>query len=151
MALAAPPVRIVLYEGLAELPAFNPDLMESLPSTVVSLREQIGAADGLLISSPEYGHGVPGALKNALDWLFSGEEMMGKPVAILNASPLSTHADSSLRETITVMSARLVEEASVTMPAPVRNLDAAGMIALPAVAATLRGALAALAGAIDAG
>ena len=89
-----------------------------------------------------------GTLKNALDWLFSGEEMIDKPVAIFNASPLSVHADASLRETITVMSARLVVAASVTMPVPVRDLDAAGMLARPEVVSTLRTALAALAHAI---
>ncbi len=149
--LAMPPTRVTLYEGLADLPAFNPDLLEHAPGAVLSLRTQIGTADGLLISSPEYGHGVPGALKNALDWLFSGEEMIDKPVAIFNASPLSVYADASLRETITVMSACLVAEASVTMPVPVRNLDAAAMVAHPEVAATLRAALAAFTQSIQAG
>ena len=147
--LAAPPMRVTLYEGLAELPAFNPDLLERAPGTVLSLRAQVGAAAGLLISSPEYGHGVPGTLKNALDWLFSGEEMIDKPVAVLNASPLSVYANASLHETITVMSARLIAAASITMLVPVRHLDAAGMVACPEVASTLRVALAAFARAVD--
>ncbi len=148
--LAPASMGISFYEGLGELPAFNPDLLDHPPDPVLRLREQIGTADGLLISSPEYGHGVPGTLKNALDWLFSGEEMIDKPVAILNASLLSVHADASLRETITVMSARLVAEASVTRPVPVRNIDAPGMVAHPEVAATLRGALAAFTQSIQA-
>ncbi len=149
--LATPSVRVTLYEGLADLPAFNPDLMEDAPGMVLFLRAQVGAAAGLLISSPEYGHGMPGPLKNALDWLFSGEQMIDKPVAILNASPLSVYADASLRETIKLMSARLVATASVTMPVSMRNLDAAAMAAVPEVAATLRAALAVLAQSIQAG
>ena len=80
------------------------------------LRDRVRRADGLLISSPEYAHGVPGAMKNALDWLVGGEEFIYKPVALLNASPRATHAQASLAETIRTMSGRLVPEASIAVP-----------------------------------
>src|SRR5439155_26208619 len=71
VALLAPPgLRITQFDGLGALPHFNPDLDTDPPSPAVRvLRESIAAADGLLISSPEYAHGVPGVLKNVLDWL----------------------------------------------------------------------------------
>jgi len=64
------------------------------------LRDAIIAADALIVSSPEYAHGVPGALKNALDWLVSGVEIYGKPIALLNPSPRSLYAHLQLAETL---------------------------------------------------
>src|SRR6185369_12249325 len=71
---------------------------------------------GLLFSTPEYAHGIPGALKNALDWLVGGSEFIYKRVALLNPSPTSTYAQASLRETITVMSGKIIEEGCITLP-----------------------------------
>ncbi|MGH8137417.1 MAG: NADPH-dependent FMN reductase [Steroidobacteraceae bacterium] len=76
------------------------------------LSGRIRTCDGLLIASPEYAHGVPGVLKNALDWLVAGEEFVGKPVALFNASPRASHAQASLTETITTMSGRIISEAA---------------------------------------
>ena len=147
-ALAPEGMEIVLYSGLGDLPHFNPDLEDAEPCQVTDLRVQVRLADGLLICSPEYAHGVPGVLKNALDWLVGGEEFVGKPVALLNASPRSTRALESLTETVTVMSARLVSEASITVPLLGKNLDAAAIAAQPEMASALRTALAAFARAI---
>jgi chromate reductase, NAD(P)H dehydrogenase (quinone) len=62
--LAPKNVKITLYSGLTDLPYFNPDIdKDSLPNSVIALRQQIKECDGLLISSPEYAHGVPGSLK----------------------------------------------------------------------------------------
>jgi chromate reductase, NAD(P)H dehydrogenase (quinone) len=72
------------------LPHFNPDLELTEPPSATNLCAQIKWADGLLISSPEYAHGVPGVLKNALDWLVSGEKFLGKAIALINASPRAT-------------------------------------------------------------
>src|SRR4030095_1463124 len=81
--LAPPSVQVTLFAGLAALPHFNPDLdVEGRvsPARVRDLRPQVAKADGLLICSPEYAHGVPGALKNALDWLVSGPEILYMPI-----------------------------------------------------------------------
>jgi chromate reductase, NAD(P)H dehydrogenase (quinone) len=108
-ALAPRRVRITLYDGLGDLPHFNPDLdTETAPSAVAELRSRLRAADAVLICSPEYAHGVPGALKNALDWIVGSGELMDKPVALLNASLVSTHAQNSLHETLSVMMARVM-------------------------------------------
>ena len=104
----------------------------------------------MLISSPEYAHGVPGVLKNALDWVVGSGELVYKPVALLNASPRSTHGHASLNETLTVMTAALVPEATLAVPLAGRRLDAEGIAADPGLSALLRPALAAFALAIAA-
>jgi NAD(P)H-dependent FMN reductase len=148
-ALVAPPsARVELFEGLAALPHFNPDLdIEGavLPAAVRDLRAQIASAQGLLICSPEYAHGVPGVLKNALDWLVSGPEMVHKPVGLINASPRSTYAQASLSETLRTMSAALVPGACVELAVSGRDIDAAGIAADETLARVLRSAVEALA------
>jgi NAD(P)H-dependent FMN reductase len=135
------------YEGLASLPHFNPDLDfegAAPPEPVRDLRARIAAADALLICSPEYAHGVPGSLKNALDWMVSDAAMIGKPIGLLNASARSTIAHPQLAETLRTMSATIVEGASIVVSLDGRRLDAAGIAADPALAAPLRRALEAL-------
>jgi chromate reductase, NAD(P)H dehydrogenase (quinone) len=149
IALAPENIDIKLYGGLGNLPPFNPDLEPTELPSVTDLKRQIQWSDGLLISSPEYAHGVPGVLKNALDWLVSGEEFVYKPVALLNASPQSTHAHASLTETITVMSGRLVPEASIAVPLPGKKLDAEGIASHPEISAALRTAIAVFANEIE--
>ncbi|HEY9382149.1 MAG TPA: NADPH-dependent FMN reductase [Gemmatimonadales bacterium] len=145
-ALLAPPgLLIIPLDGLGELPPFNPDLDTDLPPPAVRvLRERIGAADGLLISSPEYAHGVPGVLKNALDWLVGGSEIVGKPIGLLNASPRAVHAQESLAEILRTMAAEVVPAARVSVPLLGRNLAAAAIAADPELARVVRGALDAL-------
>ena len=151
--LAAGSAHVALYDDLATLPHFNPDDDTEgamLPGPVRSLRRKIESADALLICSPEYAHGVPGVLKNALDWLVSGPEMVDKPVGLLNASSRSTHAQASLAETLRTMSVALVDGACVDVALDGRRLDSAAIAATPELAAPLRGALDALTAAIDA-
>jgi NAD(P)H-dependent FMN reductase len=143
-------VQVELFSGLASLPHFNPDLdIEGavLPPSVTDLRAQIAAARGLLICSPEYAHGVPGVLKNALDWLVSGPEMVHKRVGLINSSPRSMHAQASLAETLRTMSATLVAGASVELALGGRGRDAAEIAADPELARLLRSAVEALAAA----
>jgi NAD(P)H-dependent FMN reductase len=151
--LAPPGITVTLYDRLGGLPPFNPDLdVEGAapPAIVGDLRARIGRADGLLISSPEYAHGVPRVLKNALDWLVSSLEFPGKPLALVNVSARSLHARAQLIEILTTMSARIVEPASVTLPLDGKRLDAAAMCADAEIARVLGAALATLVGAIAA-
>ena len=146
--LAPEGVHIELYEGLGELPHFNPDLDPAASPAVTHLKRRIQWADGLMISSPEYAHGVPGVLKNALDWLVSGEEFVHKPVALVNASPRATHAQAALTEIVTVMSGRIVPEASITVSLTGRPLDPAALSVDPEISVALRQAVTAFARAI---
>ena len=128
--LAPHDVKIELYRELGDLPHFNPDLdtEENTPPFVISLRRRIASADGVLISSPEYAHGVPGALKNALDWLVSGGELLDKPCALINASPRSHHAQEQLAEILKTMAANIVDEISIPIRFAGRGLDEAAIL-----------------------
>jgi len=146
--LAPPGVEVELYRALDTLPHFNPDLdSEQAPATppaVLDLRRRVGQCDALFISSPEYAHGVPGSLKNALDWLVSCFEFPGKPVALINTAPRAFHAQTALTETLLTMSAQLVIEACITLPLSGSRLDGAGIAADPQMAAALDDAITAL-------
>lgn len=144
-ALAPDGLEVRVYTHLAEIPPFNPDLDgEQPPAPVAEFRSELDASAAVLISSPEYAHGVPGSLKNALDWIVGSGEIVGKPVAIINAAPRATHAQASLAETLRVMSAALVDEASVAVPLSGRNLDASGIAGDRDLSNAIRSALVAL-------
>jgi chromate reductase, NAD(P)H dehydrogenase (quinone) len=152
-AMAAAPAALAISfdeQAIAALPHFNPDLdVDPPPAAVAAFRAQLAAAEGLILCSPEYAHGVPGALKDALDWIVSSGELMDKPILLLNASPAGgTYAQASLAETLTVMSAAVLP-ASLTAPFLRRKLDGRGPIA-PADEAQLKVSLEALAAAIAA-
>jgi chromate reductase len=142
--LAPEGVSISLYDGLGNLPHFNPDLEGTEGLAVLDFRRRLQESHAVLISSPEYAHGVPGVLKNALDWIVGSGELVGKPVALVNASPRSAHAYESLIETITVMSARLVKDACVTLPIWDKTGDASAIASHSSISALLRDALAEL-------
>ena len=142
--LAPSDVQIAIHPPLGELPLFNPDLDAALPAAAARLHAAVAGADALLIASPEYAHGVSGTIKNALDWLVSFEPFVGKPVAVLNASPRAHHADDALRETLRTMSATLVGETSFAIPLLGARLDEESMAASGEVAALVGRVLAAL-------
>ena len=147
--LAPRGVEIVLFEGLADLPFFNPDLDgDTVPVAVAAFRGLVGEADGILISSPEYARGVAGVLKNGLDWLVASSEFPSKPVALINTSPRATHAVAALTLTLETMSAHLVRDACVTLPLLGTASDEAAIVANDALAAPLREAVARFAAAI---
>ena len=116
--LAPANVQIDLYAELGSLPLFNPDLDGKEPEAVRNFQAALAAADGILICSPEYAHGVSGAMKNALDWLVSDVNLVGKSVALINASPRATYAQDALLETLRTMSWNVVVDASRTVPVP---------------------------------
>jgi NAD(P)H-dependent FMN reductase len=143
--LAPVTVEVSIYRGLADLPPFNPDLDgDASPEAVTRFRARLSACDAVLISSPEYAHGVPGAMKNALDWVVGSGELVEKPVALINASGHAKHAWASLADTLAVMSARVVLDASITVSLG-SMLDADGIIADAAMSNKLRSAIDALA------
>jgi chromate reductase len=152
--LSPPGTQITLDWSLATLPHFNPDLdtldERTLPPTAARWRETVGEADGVLISSPEYAHGIPGVLKNALDWLVSSTTFPGKPVALLGASAMSVYGPAQLREILTTMNARFVDEASIVVPVPGAAIDATAIAVDPELAQMLRSALATFVSAIEA-
>lgn len=139
--LTAEPVHISIYDELASLPHFNPDDdREPAHPAVARLRHWIQSADALVISSPQYARGVPGTLKNALDWLVRNGEMADKPVALLHTGHRAIHAWASLAETLAAMSANVVPAASL-VSLQGQSLDADTILEDPVVSAALRSAL----------
>jgi Predicted flavoprotein len=134
------------------LPHFNPDLDgegSTPPAAVLDLRERVAAASGLIISTPEYAHGLPGSMKNALDWLVSSPAPIGKPVVLWNAAPYGgEYAQASLVETLQVMGLLLLLDASRVEPFLSRKLDGEGLLPDPESEAVLRASLAMLAAVI---
>ena len=139
--LAPSDIYIELFTELGNLPLFNPDLKIADLPPVADFHARLLEADGVIIASPEYAHGVTGVMKNALDWMVGSEAFVNKPVALLNASPRATIAQTSLKETLTVMSAQVVEAASITLPIIGSNLDELGIAANPSISTSIREAL----------
>jgi NAD(P)H-dependent FMN reductase len=147
--LAPDGIEIERYDGIGRLPHFNFDLdNDEPPDPVLDLRAQVGAADGLLISCPEYARGIPGSFKNALDWLVGSSEFTNIPIALFNASPRASDAQAALRLVLTTMSARIVDEASMTVSLLAKDLDAAAIAADADLAGAISASLKAFAGAI---
>ncbi|HXC55008.1 MAG TPA: NADPH-dependent FMN reductase [Rhizomicrobium sp.] len=140
--LAPPQMRVELFGGVGGLPHFNPDLdCEPLPAPVAAWRAAVAAADGLLFSSPEYARGVPGSLKNAVDWLVSGPEHPGKPVAFFHASERGVASQAALRLILETMGARIIDAATIAVPLLGRQTDAGEIAGDADVAAKIRRAL----------
>lgn len=96
------------FPSIADIPHFNPDLdQENRPQAVKELRLTIQKADGIIISTPEYAMGLPGSLKNLLDWTVSSASFSGKPVLALVASTQGEKAYQSIIDILTVIEARV--------------------------------------------
>ncbi|MEW9699342.1 NADPH-dependent FMN reductase [Paenibacillus sp. SI8] len=128
--LASSDTEVTLYEGIGELPHFNPDIDgDESPAAVTAWRQQLKAADGVIVCTPEYAGGVPGVLKNALDWLVSSGEFLDKPTVIISASPLQTGAEqahASLYITLKMMTAKITGR--LTVPLVNKKITAEGTI-----------------------
>ncbi|WP_405779005.1 NADPH-dependent FMN reductase [Streptomyces sp. NBC_00859] len=133
------------------LPHFNPDLDAEgavAPAPVAALRKSVAEADAVLLVSPEYAHGVPGVLKNALDWLVSSGEFIDRRVGVITASPSPTggdYANAQLRETLRMMTGTVVEGACLMVGTIRSKLDSTtDEITDPVLTAQLTAALKAL-------
>ncbi|HET9958665.1 MAG TPA: NAD(P)H-dependent oxidoreductase [Polyangiaceae bacterium] len=109
--LAPAGVEVQLYDALGTLPHFNPDWPSEDQPAVMALREHLANSLGVLIASPEYGFSLPGALKNAIDWLIGSGELERKVVAITAAVPVAERGRmglQALKQTLGAVSARIV-------------------------------------------
>lgn len=121
-------IHINIFSRLDELPLFNPDRDDEVIAVREELRNMLANSDGLIISSPEYAHGISGVLKNTLDWLVSGSEFVHKPVMLINTSPRAYYALESLREIVKTMSGDIIDKAYVAVPLLSSNLNAEGIV-----------------------
>jgi NAD(P)H-dependent FMN reductase len=136
--LAPPGVSVELFDGLGALPHFNPDLEDSPQPDVTRWKQAVTDADGLIVSTPEYAHGIPGTLKNALDWLVGGMAIVDKPILLLNASPLSLYAPAALTEVLRAMSAEVLAGATINVHLRGQRPAAFDPLAEPALADPIR-------------
>jgi NAD(P)H-dependent FMN reductase len=139
-ALAPDGVTAVLYAGLSDLPAFNPDDDgDRPPPAVAALRQELAAADAVLFCTPEYAGTLPGSLKNLLDWTVGSGELYGKPVAWLNvANPgRGEGAQATLATVLGYVGASVVEPACARLPVGREALGPDGLVADPSLRARI--------------
>jgi chromate reductase, NAD(P)H dehydrogenase (quinone) len=120
---------MVFFEGVGELPHFNPDREnDGPPSAVTVWRALLSDVDFVVIASPEYAHSLPGSLKNALDWIVGSGELYGKPVGLMSAGTGGgTNAVQALNQTLRAQGARVI--ASLGVAGVRTKVDADGEIA----------------------
>jgi chromate reductase len=121
-------VEMQVWDGLGQLPFFSPDAVADEP--VERLRRSIAEADAVCIATPEYAGGMPGSLKNALDWLVGSGELYGKRVVVISAAPSLQRGHNARRwveEVARMQGAEVVDSFSVAVPpgAAAGVLDAA--------------------------
>lgn len=110
---------VEVFVGISELPHFNPDLdNETVSNHVSNFRELLRHADGVLICTPEYAMGVPGTLKNAIDWTVSSCEFNKKPTALITASTMGQSGHNSLLETLKIIDATISNETQLLISLP---------------------------------
>jgi NAD(P)H-dependent FMN reductase len=118
-----------IYDELALIPPFDPGLdNDNPPEAVTRLRELLAAADGVIICTPEYAFGVPGQLKNMLDWLVSSGSLVEKPMALITASLGGEHAHASLLLTLGALNSYVIEGATLLIPFIRSKISAEGQI-----------------------
>lgn len=105
----------ITFHDISDIPLFNEDIeKDGKPAGVFRLSQAVADSDGVLIITPEYNHGVPGVLKNALDWVsqpFQQSVFRSKPVSLISTSVAFTggvRAQYQLRETLHSMLAIVV-------------------------------------------
>jgi NAD(P)H-dependent FMN reductase len=135
-------VEFKIYDGLAELPHFNDS--EILPPPVENFHQLLKEADGVFICTPEYAFGVPGSLKNALDWTVGTGDFVNKPVALVTASSKGDKAHASLLHTLTAISATIVEGGTLLIPFVRSKLNEKGEVSDSATLHALQAVLHAL-------
>jgi len=106
----------IVIGDISQLPLFNPDLESEVISALEKLKSELKSSSGLIISSPEYAHGISAPMKNALDWLVNSSEFPDTPIMLINTSPRAIHALESLKEVLTTMSGIIIENANVAIP-----------------------------------
>ena len=129
-AIAPPHVIVSIYSGLDTLPHFSPEKTDNI-ITVEQLRQQIKESHAIIISTPEYAFGVPGVLKNALDWLVSSGELNEKPVAAISASPLYSGGDKALASlllTLKALGTSMDEKSSLSIANIKNKMNEAGQL-----------------------
>jgi len=122
-------IEVSVYDGLARLPHFNPDLEAGAPiAEVEDFRRRVRAADGVLICTPEYVFSIPGALKNALEWTVGTSDFDSKPVALITASSAGEKTHESLFLVLKTIGADLTENTALLVSGARTKVNSEGEI-----------------------
>ena len=144
--LSPPGCEIDVYDRLGELPHFNPDIADCGDKAVLDLVARVRDSHAFVVSTPEYAHGMPGTLKNCLDWLVGTDAFIEKPFALLSTSPRSIYVRASLIEVLKTMSGIHILDADVTLELKRSTGTAEGMTSDAEVANRLADAMSVLIG-----
>lgn len=126
-------INVTIYQGLANLPHFNPDLEAGAPvPEVEDFRRRIREADGVLICTPEYVFSIPGALKNALEWTVGTSDFAGRPAALITASSLGEKTHESLFLVLKTIEAKIAENTALLISGARTKINSGGELADPA-------------------
>ncbi|WP_293024709.1 NADPH-dependent FMN reductase [Pandoraea sp.] len=110
-------VELSVFHRLDTLPVFSPDLEgERTPAEVLEFLQRVSACEGIIIASPEYVRAIPGGLKNAIDWMVSRFEVIGKPIALAHASHRGDDMLASLRLVLSTVSDRFRDDLFLRIP-----------------------------------
>ncbi|MEJ7914086.1 MAG: NADPH-dependent FMN reductase [Chitinophagaceae bacterium] len=108
--LSAENLDITVFSGIAKLPQFDPDSDgEHVADEVADFRQLLNNAQGIIICTPEYAHGVPGTLKNAIDWTISSSQFPHKPTMLITASTDGRFGHKALLETLKAIEAKNID------------------------------------------
>lgn len=134
--LAPAGMGISIYTRLGDIPPYNDDVFQKGdPEPVADLKKFIGAADAILIATPEYNYGIPGVLKNAIDWASrpAGKSALNrKPAAIMGCSPGlggTIRAQHALRQTFVFTDTYVMSQPEIKIPSAAPLFDASGRLA----------------------
>jgi chromate reductase len=133
--LAPVGMEISVYTRLADIPSYNDDVFQKGdPEPVADLKKFIGDADAILISTPEYNYGVPGVLKNAIDWASrpAGKSALNhKPAAIMGCSPGlggTIRAQHALRQSFVFTETHVMSQPEIKIPSAAPLFDASAKL-----------------------
>jgi chromate reductase, NAD(P)H dehydrogenase (quinone) len=133
--LAPAGMEIQIYMRLGDIPPYNDDIFQKGdPEPVADLKKFIGVADAILISTPEYNYGVPGVLKNAIDWASrpAGKSALNrKPAAILGCSPGlggTIRAQHALRQSFVFTETHVMSQPEIKIPSAATLFDASAKL-----------------------
>lgn len=122
-------VEFTIYDGLSSIPAFNDS--DETPPEVNEFIKMITEADGVFFCIPEYAFGVPGALKNALDWTVSSTAFSDKPVALITAASQGEKAHAALLLTLSAIGTKIEDAARLVISFVRTKLDENGKVKDP--------------------
>ena len=126
LSVASEDTTVEVFEGVGTLPHFNDP--EEMPGAVIEFREKLKQSDAVLICTPEYAFGIPGSLKNALDWTVASGDFVDKPVGLITASSQGEKGHAALLLVLTAISATVIDGATLLIPFVRAKLDKTGHV-----------------------